>query len=202
MEPQPLSRALRAATTQAHRDAERHPFTARLLQGTISTEAYARYLSSLERVYTTLEDALQRDGTPELAPFADPALFRGPAIRADLGALGHRPPPTPSAERWTTHLRDLQHSRPVGLIGHIYTRYLGDLSGGQVIGRRLVAAGTLPPNAVQLYRFDQIADIRSYTAAFRESLDRLDARHHLFIIGEARSAFFWTADIFSAVCAR
>lgn len=192
MDARPLSQVLREATAEAHKSAERHAFVIAMLRGSLSLEAYAQHLASLQTVYAALERALAPG-----SPLADPALFRAAAIQRDLDALNLHPGPTGAALRWAAHLAGLpQH----GLAGHAYTRYLGDLSGGQQIGRRLVSTGMLPEGATQTYRFPQIPDIKAYKARFRSHLDTLGERlgdaGRALVVEEARNAFRWSADIF------
>lgn len=199
----PLSKRLRAATAEAHRTAERHSFVVALLRGEVTAARYAEHLSSLLLVYETLESALTPPCHLALVPVASPAMFRAAAIRADLAVLGGETPPSPAARRWAEHLQRRQATSPLGLVGHIYTRYLGDLSGGQQIGRRLVSTGGLPAEAVATYRFDDIDDISAFKDDFRAALDRIGAEGGGAvcedIVVEARRAFEWSGALFEAV---
>src|SRR5207237_3072297 len=56
-------------------------------------------------------------------------------------------------------------------ISHAYTRYLGDLSGGQIIKKILARSLALPPEALSFYEFPEIADIRRFKDAYRDVLE-------------------------------
>ena len=59
-------------------------------------------------------------------------------------------------------------------MAHHYTRYLGDLSGGQAIGRVLARAYELEqPEGVRFYDFEDIPKPKPYKDAYRARLDAL-----------------------------
>ena len=61
------------------------------------------------------------------------------------------------------------------LVAHHYTRYLGDLSGGQSVGRALHRAFDLNGAGLAFYDFP-IAKPKPYKDAYRARLDALDLR--------------------------
>lgn len=76
-------------------------------------------------------------------------------------------------------------------MAHHYTRYLGDLSGGQYIGRQVrrtldLAAGE---DGVRFYRFP--GKPKSYKDRYRELLDTApwDAAEQEAVIGEVKAAY-------------
>ena len=63
---------------------------------------------------------------------------------------------------------------PTGLAAHQYTRYLGDLSGGQMIKRVVQKAfATTGSDGAAFYEFPEIADIAAFKARYREGLDAM-----------------------------
>ena len=65
-------------------------------------------------------------------------------------------PPKPFAE-YKGRLEHLADSDPIRLLAHAYVRYLGDLSGGQFIRRRIAKAYELEDGAgVSFYEFKQL----------------------------------------------
>ncbi|MBR7503530.1 biliverdin-producing heme oxygenase, partial [Mycobacterium tuberculosis] len=70
---------------------------------------------------------------PVFAPFHDPRLERHERIVSDLTALGSGDiAVTEAALDYASRLAAIE--TPEAMIAHHYTRYLGDLSGGQAIG--------------------------------------------------------------------
>ena len=76
--------------------------------------------------------------------------------------LTSRPPAQFSA--YTARLRKLGESEPAALLAHAYVRYLGDLSGGQFIRRRIAKAYGLSDGAgTAFYEFKQLGGNSSST---------------------------------------
>ena len=82
---------------------------------------------------------------PLLLPLFRPELFRQAALAADLDFLHgdtdwrQRPLSTAGAA-YVRRLEHIAEHDPSLLIGHVYTRYLGDLSGGPILGRMAALA--------------------------------------------------------------
>ena len=58
------------------------------------------------------------------------------------------------------------------LVGHHYTRYLGDLSGGQILKTIAEKALNLDEKGLAFYKFD-IEDKKAYKTKYREILNTL-----------------------------
>lgn len=206
-----LSVSLRECTATAHETAEQSPFMARLLAGDLDLAAAADYTGQLWFVYQALEDAVRAHaGQPRLVAFADPRLERLAAIETDLAELQgpdwrENLGAGPAAQRYVTRLAQLSGSGDVlGLIAHHYTRYLGDLSGGQVISRMLRQHYGITERGVNFYDFDSIGKIKPYRDGYRENLDALgletaDAAH---LIAEANQAFALNGQLFRELAQR
>jgi heme oxygenase len=138
---------------------------------------------------------------PALAPTYNPHLLgRKAPLSADIStllgvsevewpahpthaALLAAPPPPLSA--YTAHLHALSATQPALLLAHAYVRYLGDLSGGQVLRRRVAKAYALDADGagVEFYAFGSLAGARVGNAGdllklkvwFREGIDAADA---------------------------
>jgi heme oxygenase len=185
-----LSVGLRDATREAHRAAERCRFLRRLLRGDLPTRNYAAYLAALLRVYTALEAGLAgHHGHPALARFPWPALRRSDALVHDLAALlGPDWPMHVERDRSASaYVARLTAADPLRLLAHAYVRYLGDLSGGQLL-REHVAR--FAPDAVGFYTFDGL-DPAQERFVFRARLDELELgpREEAAVVAEAVVAF-------------
>jgi heme oxygenase (biliverdin-producing, ferredoxin) len=141
-----LATLLRNGTRELHRVAERSGLMRRLLAGDIDREVYCRLLRSLHAIYQRLEPALERHcAAGPLSRVHLPGLSRAIALESDLDAL-HGDDwrdailPTAAALSYVERLRRLDESDPPLLLAHSYVRYLGDLSGGQVLGRVIARA--------------------------------------------------------------
>jgi len=133
---QPLSTLLREGTAAAHHDAEHSPFLLALAQGRTTRAGVVGLLQRLLPVYEELEALVASwTGDPDVGPLLVPGLERAPSLRADLAELGALPSTSsPAAWAYAERIRATGGSAPAYLAHH-YTRYLGDLSGGQVVGQ-------------------------------------------------------------------
>jgi heme oxygenase len=167
---------MRAFTHEQHAEAERSGIVAAILAGKVSVAGYALYLRNLLPAYQCLEQMLV--GSPTLGPLADlaaPALCRAPSIRADLDAMigpqWHRDVPLlPVAKRYASRIGQAGSGDGQLLIAHVYTRYLGDLSGGPILRRRLERCFG-PGFPLRFTEFHAIGDKSAFVAAFRTALD-------------------------------
>lgn len=173
-----LSERLRADTWPAHEEAEHAPFMQDLVAGRLPVSDYARLVAQHAVVYEALERAVAANADPRLDVFFVPELNRLDAIHADLEFLvgpGWRDLDVmPATAAYRDHLDDLRTSWPVGLLAHHYVRYLGDLSGGQIIGRVLRRAlGLEDERGTSFYRFDTIPSAKAFKENYRANLDAL-----------------------------
>ena len=199
-----LSEYLREGTADVHRGAERSAFVSRFMNGGLDRDTYSRHLRALHTIYSALEAALEssRDDS-RLAAFHLPALWRRSALEADLdylrGPHWQRELPVPAARTYAEHLRVLTTERPLRLVSHAYVRYMGDLSGGQVLKRMAARQLGLSGDGLRFYEFPEIGDLVTFKADFRRRLDELplvDGEREA-LLDEARSAFHLNATIFA-----
>ncbi len=175
-EPPRFAALLRERTQTVHREAERSGFVADLLSGRATRLGYAAYLGNLLPVYEALERRLGAAAAdPALQAFADPRLARACALRRDLQALGAADFGSavvrPEARAYAAAI-EAPASGPT-LMGHAYARYLGDLSGGQILKPLLARTLGLAPEQLQTYDFPGL-DVMSGKAALRAALDRIE----------------------------
>lgn len=200
-----FSTRVRRATMVEHREAETRSFISRLMSGAVPMPGFAALTAQYLAVYRELEAAAERMRTEDgsAAGFADPALTRVPALEADLSHLyGPDWESTitvlDSTRAYTERLRDLAATSPTHFIAHHYVRYLGDLSGGQMIGRTLSKVYGLGDAGTSFYRFEQIPDARAYKIAYRAKLDALNLPEDqaTALVNEAQAAFRYNGDVF------
>jgi heme oxygenase len=189
-----LSVAMREGSAAEHREAESSEFVERLVAGELAVEGYVQYLVRLRTVYAALESAgamLQTD--PIAGRFHDADLDRVAAINADLAFWAPEGAPSvvsPAADAYAA--RVLASTQWGGLyIAHHYTRYLGDLSGGQAIGKVLSRTFELDGRGVDFYEFTEIPKPKPYKDAYRLRLDSLglDETDRDRVVGEVKIAF-------------
>jgi heme oxygenase len=202
-EPLDVAALVRAATADDHRNAESRGFITRLMGGELSLDDYTRYLAQYAWVYEALEARGSRPGDPEVF---DPKLARFAAIESDLAALGasdwrESHPPLPATAAYVAHLRDIADD-DVRYLAHHYTRYLGDLSGGQAIAALVGRHYGATPEQLSFYAFDlgDEGPVR-YKRRYREAMNALalDPAQVDVLIDEARVSFRLNGAVFEAL---
>ncbi|NJO37504.1 MAG: biliverdin-producing heme oxygenase [Rhizobiales bacterium] len=174
-----LATRLRLETQALHAEAERSGYVQEILKRRASRGGYALFLRNLLPAYQAMEQALARHARdPVLEHFVWPPLFRSESMGADLEALAGARwiqilPLLPEGQAYADRIEKIGTAKPARLIGHAYVRYIGDLSGGQIVQRILSAAPGLAPAMLGFYDFPGIADAGAYKEGFRRSLDQV-----------------------------
>ncbi len=189
-----LSAAMREGSRAEHEAAEGSSFMSELLDGGIRPEGYTAYLLRLRTVYAAMESVgRQHLDDPFVAAVHDVDLERLAAIDADLDHWspgGPREVDSPAADAYAARLR--ASAAWGGLFAaHHYTRYLGDLSGGQAIGRCLDRAFDLDGRGIAFYDFSAIGKPKPYKDAYRARLDDLGTSPEEtdLVVAEVKVAF-------------
>ncbi|MFC4858320.1 heme oxygenase (biliverdin-producing) [Actinophytocola glycyrrhizae] len=204
LEVERLSVRLRDATRDEHERTESSPFVTALMDGRLDRQAYAALLQQSYLFYSVLEEAGERwRGDPVVGPFVSDALVRGPALEADLAWLcGPRwrsaLAPLPATQRYVDRLRAVCFSSRSAFVAHHYTRYLGDLSGGQIIRSKLRTIYGLTGDGVRFYLFDDIAKPKVFKDDYRALIDTApwDTGERTNLVAEANEAFRLNRGVF------
>lgn len=168
-----FSAVLRRATTPDHGAAEGAGFMTALMAGALDRDAVGALALQLLTVYRALEAAVARYADDAvLGPVLDPGLARTTALEADVAVLARDLVPSPAAQGYAARISAVA-DRPDLLLAHHYTRYLGDLSGGQAIGTLVRRHYRLGDAGTAFYTFDDIDDPMAFKRGYREHLDRL-----------------------------
>ncbi|MEU0132609.1 biliverdin-producing heme oxygenase [Streptomyces sp. NPDC006296] len=205
----PFSTLIRTASHEQHTEAESSAFMGDMLGGRLGVEAYARYTEQLWFVYRALEEgaqALRED--PVAGPFVRPELMRTAELERDLAHLrgaGWREglEPLPATAAYAARITEGARAWPAGYVAHHYTRYLGDLSGGQII--RGTAEKTWgfdrKGDGVRFYVFEEIANPAAFKREYRELLDAVDADdlEKQRVVEECKRAFTLNTAVFRAL---
>jgi heme oxygenase len=198
----PLSTAMREGSMAEHEAAEHSSFMTELMGGTLVEQAYADYLLRYREVYAALETAIRsRLDDPAVAAVHDPALERLAAIDADLDHWAPGAPRATGSAAAAAYRERLEAATSWGglLVAHHYTRYLGDLSGGQAIGRILDRTYELGGAGVAFYDFAEIPKPKPYKDAYRARLDALDlsSEDKQRVVDEVKVAFRLNQAVFT-----
>ncbi|MEM9447498.1 MAG: heme oxygenase (biliverdin-producing) [Cyanobacteria bacterium P01_E01_bin.6] len=193
-----LASKLREGTKKAHTMAENVGFVRCFLKGVVEKDSYRKLVSSFFFVYSEMEAQMRRhQHHPVVGKIYFPLLERRTSLERDLtfyyGADWQaQVTPSPQTNQYVQRIRDVSDSEPELLVAHSYTRYLGDLSGGQILKGIAQRALNLPDGeGVDFYEFKDIADEKQFKALYRQRLDEMPIEDATAdrIVREANDAF-------------
>jgi len=205
-----LTEALRTQTRRLHTELERSDLMRALLRGQIDRARYCGLLRNLLPIYSALEcasarQALAADCDPqmldELARCAhlvqDLTVLHGSLWEQEIAIL-------PAARDYAHRLHALPSQSPRLLLAHAYVRYLGDLSGGQLV--RPIVARTLKVEGAagtRFYAFGSPEELGRLGQRFRASLDAIaiDPESVAALVAEAQFGFSQHRRLFDQVFA-
>ncbi|MFV0315852.1 MAG: heme oxygenase (biliverdin-producing), partial [Microthrixaceae bacterium] len=129
-------------------------------------------------------------------PFVFDELTRLPSIETDLEVLvGAEWPESiralPATRLYVERMEEVCFGWPGGFVAHHYTRYLGDLSGGLIIGRTVKDQFGLRDGGATFYEFPRIPDAAAFKDGYRRLLDALrwPSEERSKVIDEVRRAY-------------
>lgn len=201
-----FSTVIRVASHEQHTEAETSTFMSDLLGGRLGVEAYARYTEQLWFVYRALEDAAESlKDDPVAGPFIQPELMRVAEIERDLAHLvgpdwRESVVALPATRAYADRVAECAAQWPGGYVAHHYTRYLGDLSGGQIIRDKAERTWGFERkgDGVRFYVFADISNPAAFKRTYRELLDAIaaDDLEKQRIIDECKRAFDFNGAVF------
>ena len=199
-----LAAELKTGTKRSHTAAENTKFVGSFLRGVVSEENYRTLIKDFYFVYSAIEEEMERlEDNEYIAPINFKELRRVEQLKMDVryyygpnwrGIIQ----PSESAIQYVERIHEVAEDNPKLLIGHHYTRYLGDLSGGQILkGIAEKALNLREGEGLKFYEFD-IDDKKAYKDTYRSALNTipLDQGQVDAIIAEANHAFKLNMDLF------
>ncbi|MCE2699021.1 MAG: heme oxygenase (biliverdin-producing) [Nostocales cyanobacterium LE14-WE4] len=193
-----LAMKLRVGTQQAHTDSENLGFMKCFVKGVVDRDCFIQLLRNFYFVYSELETAIEKHKQhPVINLIYFPELNRQSSLEQDMlfyyGNQWHkRITPSPAAQAYIARIQQISTHEPALLLAHSYTRYLGDLSGGQMLQKIAQSALKLSGyEGTSFYNFQQIPDKQAFKEKYRQALDKLsiDDKTTDKIVAEANHAF-------------
>ena len=193
-----FAKQIKEGTKKSHSAAENTSFVKSFLKGVVNKESYRGLISDFYFVYSALEEEVSKlQDHPVVGTLDLPELRRKLALEMDVryyyGPIWRSLiKPSEACERYVNRIREVAKNEPELLVGHHYTRYLGDLSGGQIlkgIAEKAMELGN--GEGLKFYEFQNIEDSKTYKQGYREKLNNLPIDQHQAdaIIVEANYAF-------------
>ena len=198
-----LALMLDEGTRKSHSMAENTQFVTGFFKGLGNRDSFAQLVTSLYFVYEAMEEAFESSPDAGVRRLDFQELRRVAAIEEDLSYFfgpGWRQQirPSAAAERYCDRIRQVAKESPNLLIAHQYTRYLGDLFGGQMMGGMAESSlGLEAGQGTSFYRFGQIPDTKAFITQWYRELNRLDLspEEKEAIVEEANLVFKLNIDI-------
>jgi heme oxygenase (biliverdin-producing, ferredoxin) len=193
-----LAAKLREGTKKSHSMAENTGFVACFLKGTVEKNSYRTLVANLYFVYSAMEEEMERlQHHPVVSGIYFPELNRKAALEQDLNYYygpnwRDQVAPSASAQEYIARIREIANTAPELLVAHSYTRYLGDLSGGQILkGIAQRGMNLSDGEGTHFYEFETITDEKAFKQQYRQSMDNLtvDEATADRIVDEANAAF-------------
>jgi heme oxygenase (biliverdin-producing, ferredoxin) len=200
-----LALKLREGTKKAHTMAENTGFIACFLRGTVEKKSYRKLVANLYFVYSAMEEAMHGlKDDPVMGKMYFPELDRKASLESDLQFYygdnwRDEVKPSVATQAYVAQIRKVAQEDPEKLIAHLYTRYIGDLSGGQILKKIAVnAMGLNEGEGTGFYEFDQIEDEKAFKTMYRAALNDLPVSDEKgdAIVEEANDAFHHNMEMF------
>ncbi|XP_063784595.1 heme oxygenase 1 isoform X2 [Pseudophryne corroboree] len=202
-----LSEALKEATKEVHQQAEDTEFMRNFQKGQVSLNEFKLVMSSLYFVYEALEEEIEYNKeNPVFSPVYFPLeLHRKAALEQDLeyfyGPQWRGKITCPkSTKNYVDRLHHVGHKEPELLVAHAYTRYLGDLSGGQVLKKIAQKALQLPitGEGLAFFTFDYVTNATKFKQLYRSRMNsiEMDKASKQRVLEEAKTAFLLNVKVF------
>jgi heme oxygenase (biliverdin-producing, ferredoxin) len=192
-----LATKLREGTKKAHTMAENTGFIACFLKGTVEKESYRKLVTNLYFVYSAMEEEMAKHkDDPILGKMYFPELDRKASLESDLAYYfgpnwREQVAPSEATKTYVARIHEVANQDPVLMVAHLYTRYIGDLSGGQILKKIAQNAMNLTDGGLAFYEFKQIPDEKSFKQVYRQTMNELpvDEATADRIVEEANSTF-------------
>nr|QCI07027.1 Heme oxygenase [Haraldiophyllum bonnemaisonii] len=193
-----LAQQLREGTTKSHSMAENVSFVKSFLGGVVDKKSYRKLVANLFFVYVAIEEEIEKNKEHiAVKSIYFPELYRRSSLIEDLEYYYgsnwlNQVEPSLATQVYVDRIHNVGNNQPELLISHAYTRYMGDLSGGQILKKIAQNAMNLPDDfGTSFYNFNSIKDDKVFKDAYRDSLNNIPLSNKEIeqIIGEANIAF-------------
>ena len=189
---------LKTETKKSHTAAENSKFVTSFLKGVVSKDSYKQLCANFYFIYRAMEEEFRKhEKHPVAGEVHNELLSRTNALERDLRYY-YGPVwraiivPTEQCQRYVNRIREVSEDDPELLVGHHYTRYMGDLSGGQILkGIAEKSLNLRKGEGLHFYEFEGIEDKKAFKDTYRNVLNhlRINQSQANAIINEANYAF-------------
>jgi heme oxygenase (biliverdin-producing, ferredoxin) len=199
-----LATMLREGTKKSHSMAENVGFVKCFLKGVVEKNSYRKLVANLYFVYSAMEEEMDKlRQHPIVSQIYYPELNRKQSLEQDLyyyygSNWKDQISLSQAGQAYVARIREVAKSNPELLVAHSYTRYLGDLSGGQILKKIAQQAMNLNEGGTAFYEFESISDEKAFKNKYRQAMNDLpvDMETAERIVSEANDAFGMNMKLF------
>lgn len=201
-----LATMLKEGTKKSHTMAENVGFVKCFLKGVVEKNSYRKLVTNLYFVYSAMEEEMEKlKDHPIVSQIYFKELNRKQSLEKDLFYYWgydwrEQIQLSPAGQAYVNRIREVAAKQPELLVGHSYTRYLGDLSGGQILKKIAVTAMNLNEGeGTAFYEFEDISDEKEFKNQYRQRMNNLpiDQATADQIVNEANDAFGMNMKMFN-----
>ncbi|CAD5114727.1 unnamed protein product [Dimorphilus gyrociliatus] len=201
-----IRKLLKEATMGSHEEAEKSSFMIDMLKGRLTKKQYVLFLVQLRYIYKALEEESEklRDYELHASVYFPSELYRFQNISADLNYLDPKWSSyeiLKSTKKYAERIHEVGIRKSARFLSHTYVRYMGDVSGGQMIRYKLRKAYQLPENGdgLKFYDFENINNIKNFKSLYFSRLNEVVQNEEAIkeILDEARLAFKMNINLFN-----
>jgi len=176
-----LALMLDDGTRKSHSLSQNTAFVSGFFKGLGTKESYRSLLTSLYFVYDAMESSFDKSDVVDVVKILDDGeLRRMKGLEEDMTYFygqgwEDKIQPTANAQRYVDRVMEVVETKPYLLVAHQYTRYLGDLFGGRMMGGMAQRSLNLDDGkGVAFYTFDSIPDVSDFIDDWYTKLNQLD----------------------------
>ena len=199
-----LALMLDDGTRKSHSIAQNTQFVSGFFKGLADRESYKALITSLYFVYQAMEKAMDSSEEEGVKTLDYPTLRRLESLEKDMDYFYGEKwqddtiEPSPAAKAYVARIQEIAETKPYLMIAHQYTRYLGDLFGGQMMGGMASRSLSLENgDGTAFYTFDDIPSTKDFITEWYTSLNELDLTQQQKedIVDEANLVFDLNIDV-------
>lgn len=191
-------------TRKSHSMAENTQFVTGFFKGLANRNSYRSLMTSLYFVYKSMEEAMDSTTEARVQALDYPELRRLESLKKDMEFFYGKHwlseiQPSQAAKAYVNRVQEVAVTKPYLLVAHQYTRYLGDLFGGQMMGgmaRRSLELSDSDGTA--FYTFDDIPRAKDFITEWYSRLNELELtdQQREEIVDEANIVFALNIGVF------
>mmetsp|Transcript_5993 Transcript_5993/g.12005 ORF Transcript_5993/g.12005 Transcript_5993/m.12005 type:complete len:295 (+) Transcript_5993:203-1087(+) len=200
-----LALSLDDGTRKSHSVAENTAFVTGFFKGISTKRAFSQLVASLYFVYDGMERAFEASSDSNVKALDYPELRRVDTLCDDMEFYFGKNwretvKPSPATTVYVNRISEIKESKPYLLVAHMYTRYLGDLFGGQMMGGMARSSLKLEDGkGTKFYEFDDIENTKDFIENWYAKLNTLELTdsQKQDIVDEGNLVFKYNIDLFN-----